>query len=55
MEPLSKEEHKQVVKDAIKEWLDQVAEDFGWWTFKYVGGALLGLVLYLLATNGYFK
>ena len=51
----TKEEHKELVKEAIKEWLDEKAADFGKWTIKWMASACFGFSIYFLATNGYLK
>lgn len=50
-----KEEYKELVKEAFKEWLDEKAADFGKWTFKWVGIACLGFMVTFLVTHGYLK
>lgn len=50
-----KEEQKAMIKEAFKEWLDEKASEFGKWTFKFIGTACFGALLYLLVTNGYIK
>lgn len=52
---LHKEEQKQVVKEAFKEWLDEKAAQFGKWTLKYIATSIFGAILYFLATHGWIK
>lgn len=47
LERAEKNEKKEIVKEAIKEWLDDQVRDFGYWSVKVVAGALIALVLYL--------
>jgi hypothetical protein len=44
---ISPGEHKEIVKEALKEWLDDKFKEFGWWTFKGVLSAVLFVVAYL--------
>lgn len=47
---------KKIVKEAIKEWLDEQFSDFGKWTFKSLMAAALGaLVYFILCSNGWKK
>ncbi len=51
-----KNEIKQVVKEAIKEWLDTQAIALGKWSFRFIGMAALGALAYfILTTNGWHK
>ena len=51
-----KNEIKEVVRDAIKEWLDQQAAVLGRWSFRFIGMAALGALTYfILTTNGWHK
>jgi hypothetical protein len=50
-----KDEQKDIVKEAFKEWLDEKAAEFGKWTLKFIGTACFGMLLYLLVTHGYIK
>ena len=50
-----KKEQKALVKEAFKEWLDEKAAEFGKWTFKFIGTALLGTLLVYLVTHGFIK
>lgn len=54
--PMSKEDMKRVVKDAIKEWLDEQFTRFGKWSMAAIGSAALaGLTYFILKMNGYHK
>jgi hypothetical protein len=55
LDDMQKEEQKSLIKEAFKEWLDEKAAQFGKWTFKYVGTAIVGAMLYYLVTNGFIK
>ena len=50
-----KDEQKKVMKEALKEWLDEKAAEFGKWTLKWIATAIFGTVLVFLVTNGYIK
>ena len=54
LDKLSRNEQKAIVKEAIKEWMDERAEDFGKLTLKWIGGTLLGFCIYLVS-SGMFK
>lgn len=49
------EEHKKIIKEAIKEWLDEKAADFGKWTLKYLGTLVFGALIYFLVSHGWIK
>lgn len=52
MEPLDKD----VVKEAIKEWLDDQVQKFGWFSLKTLGIlALTGIVYLAFFGTGHFK
>lgn len=38
---------KMAVKEAIKEYLNDRAREFGWVSFKFIGGAILAGMLWL--------
>lgn len=44
-----KELHKQAIKEAISEWLDQRYKDVGRWTLKGIMAASLAVLFYLYA------
>jgi len=45
---------KEVVKEAIKEWLNEKVAEFGWFSLKTIGYALVALIGYLwLSTHGF--
>jgi hypothetical protein len=50
-----KEEQKEIVKEAFKEWLDEKASEFGKWTFKFLATAAFGALLYYLVTHGFIR
>jgi hypothetical protein len=51
---LNPQEQKDLVKQAIKEWMDEKLRDFGWWWFKTIGVAGLTLLLfYYIQVRGY--
>jgi len=45
---LSNEEHKQLYKDALHEWLDERAKEFGKWSLRYIGYAAFCLLVYMI-------
>lgn len=49
------EQHKQVIKEAIKEWLDEKFADFGKWTIKSLGAIILTAVVIYLVNHGVIK
>jgi hypothetical protein len=54
MTDLTPDEQKQLVKEAIKEWMDDKARDFGWWGLKKLGiMAGLFLLLWYIQWRGY--
>lgn len=55
-EALDKEEAKDVVKEALKEWLDEKFAQFGKWSAVTLSaGVLVALVLFILTMNGWKK
>lgn len=47
---------KRIVKEAIKEWLDDQFATFGKWSAISIGAATLGLLAYfLLTSSGWHK
>ena len=51
-----KEESKQVVKEALKEWLDGKFADLGKWSMGALAAATLAALAYfILASNGWHK
>ena len=45
---------KDVIKEALKEWLNEKLSDFGWWTLKGIGYIIFGGFMYArFATNGW--
>lgn len=55
MPDLDREEQKAIVKEAIREWLDEKYIAFGKWTLHGMMAAGLGALAYFLATHGGFK
>lgn len=45
---MNRDEYKQVVKDAINEWLDKQFALLGKWALGSIGAAALALLAYLL-------
>ncbi|HJW55877.1 MAG TPA: hypothetical protein VJ577_11435 [Burkholderiaceae bacterium] len=52
---LDKETQKRLMKEAIQEWLDKKVRDFGWWSIKTMGAALLVGALTIYIKTGGFK
>lgn len=56
MPELDKEAQKDLIKEAIKEWLSEQVTEFGWWTLKTIGiAAFAGLVYLALISQGWKK
>lgn len=54
--PLNAEEHKQLVKDALKEWLDAKLLEFSYWSIKGVLAlALAGAAYLILWSQGWHR
>lgn len=53
---VSPSEEKELVKQALKEWLDEKFTIFGKWSAAAIGAAALAaLVYFILASNGWHK
>lgn len=48
---LRKSEMKAVVKEAIKEWLDEQAMLIGKWSFRFILMSALGVLAYFILTS----
>lgn len=55
MPELDREEQKSIVKEAIREWLDEKYTELGKWTLHGMLAAGLGALAYFLATHGGIK
>lgn len=56
MSQLDQDEMKRVMKEAIKEWLDQQFAVFGRWSFMAIASAALAaLVFFILTMNGWHR
>lgn len=55
MDNLDREEQKAIVKEAIREWLDEKYSAFGKWTLHGLLAACLGALAYWLAVHGGLK
>lgn len=54
--PLDKGATKEVVKEALKEWLDEKFATFGKWTLRGIAAMLLaGTVFLFMTSNGWHK
>jgi hypothetical protein len=50
---MNDQEQKELVKQAIKEWLSEQKAAFGWWSIKTIGIAVLMIVLsFWFSTKG---
>lgn len=51
---MTEQDQKEVVKQAIKEWMDERLKDFGWWSIKTIGTAgLVVLLFWYIQIRGY--
>jgi hypothetical protein len=48
---IRKSEMKAIVKDAIKEWLDEQAILIGRWSFRFIALSALGVLAYFVLTS----
>jgi len=48
MESLSRDERKAIVKEAIKEWLDEEARRFGWWSLRMLASAAAAAIAFFI-------
>ena len=56
VEPLTKDESKAAVKEALHEWLDEKFAAFGKWSFYGMAAAILAAGTYfVLLANGWHK
>ncbi len=51
LEVFRKSEMKQIVKDAIREWLDEQATKFGKWSIRFIAVFALGALTYFILTS----
>lgn len=54
-EPLTKEEYKALLKETLKEWMDDRAKEFGWFMAKLIAGVTFCAALYVYAKTGSIK
>lgn len=52
---LTPEEHKAIIKEAFKEWLDEKVLAFGHWSIRFIGTAVCGTFIYWAAQHGILK
>lgn len=56
LKELHRQEFKTLVKEAIKEWLDDQAAVVGKWSFRFIlGTALAALTYFILTSQGWHK
>ena len=48
-------DHKAVIKEAFKEWLDEKFTEFGKWTLKSLAAVVLGAILVYAVNHGMIK
>lgn len=54
--PLTEEERKQIIKDALKEWLDEQFTKFGKWSFYSIMSLALVTIAYVaLHSKGWIQ
>jgi len=51
MSQLTPEELKAIQKAAFKEFIDEKAKEFGYWSFKFFGSAFFGYLAYVLLSH----
>ena len=49
------EEHKQIIKEAFKEWLDEKFSEFGKWTLKSLAAIIFGALVVYLVNHGLIR
>lgn len=52
---LDRDQQKEIVKEAIREWLDEKYAAFGKWTFHGLLAASLCALVYFLTSHGWIK
>ena len=52
---LTPDEQKEIVKEAISEWLNDKYSEFGKWTLHGLIATAFGTLAYFLAAHGWFK
>ena len=50
---MTPEEQKEAVKEAFKEWLDELILKFGKWSLKTIAAACFGIIIVFLVNHGY--
>jgi hypothetical protein len=56
IDQLKRREFKTLVKEAIKEWLDEQSVKVGRWSARFIGLSVLGALAYfVLTTQGWHK
>lgn len=49
------EDHKHLIKEAFKEWLDEKFAEFGKWTLKSLAAICFGALVVFLVNHGFIK
>lgn len=53
---MSNQDEKDALKEALKEWLDEKAASFGWFSIKTFGAvALMAMVYFIIQTQGWHR
>ena len=55
MPPLDPQDLKKVLKEALKEWLDEKYSEFGHWSVNAIMAAALAALAYYLISHGHFN
>lgn len=52
----SRDERKDIIKEALSEWIDKKFSELGWWSFKGIIALIFAGAIYLwLTTNGWHR
>lgn len=46
---------KEIIKEALREWLDEKYAQFGRWSLKFFAALLFSYLIYFAFTNGIIK
>jgi hypothetical protein len=48
-------EDKELIKEALKEWLDEKFAEFGKWTLRSLAAIVVGIILVYAVSHGLIK
>ena len=48
---MNDEKQKEIYKQAWKELINEVVQEFGWWSLKFIAVLLIGALIYFILTN----